>query len=81
MSSFFLALFRALTTPDGASAGDLLSVRRKSHLLQAEWYARLAKAGENKRRTAKPSQGKPASATKTLQQRILPARPTALYKP
>jgi len=49
MPSFFLSLYRALTTPDG-TFGDLLSVRRKSHLLQAEWYSRLAAAGEAERK-------------------------------
>ncbi len=34
--------------------GELLSVRRKSHLLQAEWYARLAEAGEQERKVEEP---------------------------
>jgi hypothetical protein len=50
MTSFFLGLYRALATPDGSNWGELLSVRRKSHLLQAEWYARLAATGEAERK-------------------------------
>ena len=52
MSSFFLALIRALTTPDGSAGGELLSTRRKSHLLQAQWYADLAAKGEAERKAA-----------------------------
>lgn len=50
MTPFLLALLRAITTPNGSSSGELLSARRKSHLLQAEWYAKLAKAGEEERK-------------------------------
>lgn len=46
---FALLLVDALATPNGSS-GKLLYVRRKSHLLQAEWYAHLAKAGERERK-------------------------------
>ena len=53
MPHFILALLRALTTPDGPG-GELLSTRRKFHLLQAEWYARLAAAGEAERKAAAP---------------------------
>ena len=49
MTPFILALLRALTTPMGSS-GEFLSTRRKSHLLQAEWYAHLAEAGEAERK-------------------------------
>jgi hypothetical protein len=49
MTSFFLSLYRALTTPDG-SFGEMLSARRKSHPLQASWYSRLAAAGEAERK-------------------------------
>lgn len=48
-TTFILALLRALATPNG-SGGELLSVRRKSHLLQAQWYARLAEMGEQERK-------------------------------
>ena len=48
-TTFILSLLRVLSMPNGAS-GDLLSVRRKSHLLQAEWYARLAESGEQERK-------------------------------
>jgi len=51
----FLALLRALATPNG-SAGKLLPVRRESHLLQAELYARLAEAGEQERKTRRTKQ-------------------------
>jgi hypothetical protein len=54
-TTFILALLRAVTTPDG-SDGGLLSVRRKSHLLQAEWYARLAEAGEQERKAEEPAE-------------------------
>lgn len=37
--NFLLSLLRALTTPDG-SGGELLSLRRKFHLLGAEWHIR-----------------------------------------
>jgi hypothetical protein len=37
--NFFLSLLRALTTPDG-SDGELLSLRRKFHLLHTEWHIR-----------------------------------------
>lgn len=37
--NFFLSLLRALTTPDG-SGGELLSLRRKFHLLRTEWKIR-----------------------------------------
>jgi hypothetical protein len=37
--NFFLSLLRALTTPDG-SGGELLSLRRKFHLLSTEWHIR-----------------------------------------
>lgn len=49
MSTFFAALLHSLSVPDG-SDGELLSMRRKSHLLQAEWYAHLAKVGEEERK-------------------------------
>lgn len=49
MTPFLLALLRALSTPNGAG-GELLSLRRKSHLLQAEWYAHLAATGEEERK-------------------------------
>lgn len=66
MTSFFLSLYRALTTPDGPSFGELLSVRRKSHLLQAEWYSRLAAAGEAERKAEASKQVEfPARYTKT----------------
>lgn len=74
MSSFFLALLRAITTPGGSSAGELLSARRKSHLLQAEWYARLAKEGEDERRNLRPGQGKPVAVPNTAQRSILSAQ-------
>ncbi len=48
MPHFIFALLRALTTPDG-SGGEFLSTRRKSHLMQAEWYSRLAATGEAER--------------------------------
>lgn len=53
MNFLFLSLLRALTTPDG-SGGELLSTRRKSHLLEAEWYARLAAEGEKERKEMSP---------------------------
>lgn len=37
--NFLLSLLRALTAPDG-SDGELLSLRRKFHLLGAEWRIR-----------------------------------------
>jgi len=48
MSTLFPALIKALSLPDG-TGGELLSVRRKSHLLEAQWYAQLAAAGEAER--------------------------------
>lgn len=61
MTSFFLSLYRALTTPDGPSFGEMLSVRRKSHLLQAEWYSRLAAAGEAERKAEASAQADPSA--------------------
>ncbi len=49
MSPFFATLLHALTRPDGPG-GELLSLRRKSHLLQAEWYTNVAKTGEAERK-------------------------------
>jgi len=49
MNVLLFSLLRALTTPDGAD-GALLSTRRKSHLIEAEWYARLATEGDRERR-------------------------------
>lgn len=74
MTSFFLSLYRAMTTPDGSSGGELLSLRRKSHLLQAEWYARLAAAGEAERKAAAPLHGakRPAKATAPAQSGAAP---------
>ncbi len=62
MTPFILALVRALTMPSGSS-GELLSTRRKSHLLQAEWYAHLAEAGEQERKAEAQAEG--ARPTKT----------------
>jgi hypothetical protein len=52
MPVFILDLLRAIMRPDG-SGGELLSMRRKHHLLQAQWYDRLAKAGEEERKQEK----------------------------
>lgn len=41
MKSLLKAFFRYLAAIAASEAGELLSVRRKSHLLQAEMYARL----------------------------------------
>jgi hypothetical protein len=49
MIAFILKLLRTLALP-GGSDGELLSTRRKYHLLQAEWYARLAAEGEEERK-------------------------------
>jgi hypothetical protein len=49
MNILLLSLLRALATPDG-SDGALLSIRRKSHLIEAEWYTRLAAEGDKERR-------------------------------
>lgn len=56
MSSFFLALLRALATPTGSSAGELFSVRRKSRLLEAEWHAQPSRNGKEERHTPRPLQ-------------------------
>jgi hypothetical protein len=66
MPSFLFALLRALTTPNG-SGGELLSTRRKSHLLQAEWYARLAETGEQERKAdALPGRSRGAKTDEPL---------------
>jgi hypothetical protein len=62
MTPFILALLRALSTPNGSS-GELLTTRRKSHLLQAEWYTHLAEAGEQERKAEAQAGG--ARPTKT----------------
>lgn len=49
MIAFTLQLLRTLSLPDGSN-GELLSSRRKHHLLQAEWYAQQAARGEEERR-------------------------------
>jgi hypothetical protein len=49
MNFLLPSLLHALTTPDG-SDGALLSTRRKSHLIEAEWYVRLAAEGDKERR-------------------------------
>lgn len=43
MKSLFKAFLRYLAEVAASEAGELLSVRRKAHLLEAERYARLAK--------------------------------------
>lgn len=52
MPAFILELLRAISLPEGPG-GELLSMHRKYHLLQAEWYDRLARAGEEERRQEK----------------------------
>jgi hypothetical protein len=52
MPVFILELLRAISLPEGPG-GELLSMRRKYHLLQADWYNRLAKAGEEERKQEK----------------------------
>lgn len=42
MKNLLAALIRAITRAAASEAGELLSVRRKAHLLQAGMYARLA---------------------------------------
>ena len=42
MQSLFKALLRYLAAVAATEAGELLSVRRKAHLLEAERYSRLA---------------------------------------
>lgn len=66
MTPFILALLRALKTPNGSS-GEMLSTRRKSHLLQAEWYAQLAEAGEQERKAeAETGITRPAKTEETI---------------
>lgn len=42
MKTLLTALFRAIARVAASESGELLSVRRKAHLLEAERYARLA---------------------------------------
>jgi hypothetical protein len=50
MKSLFKAFLRYLAEVAASEAGELLSTRRKAHLLEAERYSRLAQ--EPKRRAA-----------------------------
>jgi hypothetical protein len=73
MQSLLKAFLRYLAEVAASEAGELLSVRRKSHLLEAERYSRLA--SEPKPRNAATSvatsarRAGSACATRTLKTR------------
>lgn len=54
MKNLLIALWRALAPLLQSEAGELLSVRRKAHLLEAQRYARLDAAARPPRRPAAP---------------------------
>jgi hypothetical protein len=74
MKSVFLTLIRAIvryvSEVAASEAGELLSVRRKWHLLEAERYARLEAEAANTRRTAASSATKTTSNHRCATQRI-----------
>lgn len=71
MKTFLTALLRALARVAQSEAGELLSVRRKAHLLEAERYARLDAAATPPRR---PNAAPQADALSARCARILPTR-------
>lgn len=48
MSRVFKSFFHSLAELLASEAGELLSARRKSHLLQQKMYDRLARKGTHK---------------------------------
>ena len=52
MQSLLKAFLRYLAAVAASEAGELLSVRRKAHLLEAERYSRLAADPQPKQRPA-----------------------------
>lgn len=52
MTSLFKAFLRYLAEVAASEAGELLSTRRKAHLLEAERYSRLAAEPKAKPRAA-----------------------------
>jgi hypothetical protein len=70
MKTFLTALLRALARVAQSEAGELLSVRRKAHLLEAERYVRLAAAAEPQR----PAAAQRATALSARCARLLPTR-------
>ena len=57
MKALLQAILRSIANLAASEAGELLSVRRKAHLLQHEMYARLAEDAEAapRRKVATPA--------------------------
>lgn len=72
MKSLLTALLRAVARIAASEAGELLSVRRKTHLLEAARYARIEARGAAERQAAKPLPTAPALSARCA--RGLPAR-------
>lgn len=70
MKSIFLNLVRAIaryiSEVAASEAGELLSVRRKWHLLEAERYARLQADAEKAKRKATDGGGHRRQATRRI---------------
>lgn len=66
MKSLLKAFFRYLAAVAASEAGELLSVRRKAHLLEADRYARHA------------ADAKPAAKTVAIGHRAAPCTPRTL---
>lgn len=49
MSRAFKSFFRSVADLLASQGGEMLSTRRKSHLLQQKMYERIARKGEHKR--------------------------------
>jgi hypothetical protein len=70
MKTFLTALLRALARVAQSEAGELLSVRRKAHLLEAERYVRQAATTAPQRPAADPR----ATTLSARCARLLPTR-------
>lgn len=55
MKTLLNALMRAIARVAASEAGELLSVRRKAHLLQAEMYTRLDASENPQAKAAAPA--------------------------
>jgi hypothetical protein len=74
MQSLLKAFLRYLAEVAASEAGELLSVRRKAHLLEAERYSRLAAEPQPKQQPARERSAVSHRAGSTHATRALKAR-------
>lgn len=75
MKSQIIALLKAILRLAQSESGELLSVRRKAHLLHAEVYSRMAAAAEP--RNARPVVVPPSATRRPAEHRSIRHRSVA----